>query len=379
MEDKIYVNQINKKNIKTISNLMINRKKKKIIYLIGLSLAFIIITFDDNLNNYFEYKKDNDKILSKSSNKTPKNIFLFKGDDDASINIQKIHIAMALDNNIVYPTLVSMTSACSNNDKKNILVYHLLLSHNFNKSNINILETLKIDYLVIINYYIIPPRFSRLRKWRSGTECIYYKLLLPLILPTVKRIIYLDCDTLVYRDLSEMYNLDFHGNYVLGYPFHNPHILDKWGIRVINHINAGVILINIEKIINENKDFDLLQYVVKNNRKLFFLEQDAINLFFHNYIGLLPLKYGIYLFGNITIFRKKIKKNLRVQLNETELIEAIENPAIVHCSCCYPKFWSRSTYNCFGDTFICDRFNRDFYFFAKKTKFFQKVYNLYMK
>ena len=107
-----------------------------------------------------------------------------------------------------------------------------------------------------------------------------------------------------------MYNLDFNGNYALGYPFHNPEMLDKWGIKVIQYINVGVMLINIEKITNENKALDFLQFSVKNNRKFFFPEQDSINIFFYPNIGLLPLKYGIYLFGNITIFQNNVKKKL---------------------------------------------------------------------
>lgn len=287
---------------------------------------------------------------------------------------------MALDNNLVYPSLVSMTSACSNNNEtQNILVYYLLLNHNFDKSKIKILESLKINYTVKINYYIIPPMFSRLKRWTEGTDCIYYKLLLPLILPNAKRLIFLDCDTLIYKDLSEMYNLDFNGNYALGYPFHNPEMLDKWGIKVIQYINVGVMLINIEKIINENKALDFLQFSVKNNRKFFFPEQDSINIFFYPYIGLLPLKYGIYLFGNITIFQNIVKKKLRVKINETELMEAIDNPAIIHSCCCYPKIWSISTINCMGDTLICKRFHKDFYFYAKKTNYYSIIYNLYMK
>jgi hypothetical protein len=49
---------------------------------------------------------------------------------------------MSLDNNIIYPTLVSMVSALeNNNNKKNILSYNLLLSNDFNKENIQIFES----------------------------------------------------------------------------------------------------------------------------------------------------------------------------------------------------------------------------------------------
>ena len=312
--------------------------------------------------------KDNNNKLSNSAIDEPQKLFLFKEDKETVKNKQKIHISMSLDNNLVYPTLVSMTSACANNNEnQNILVYYLLLSHDFNKANIEIFESLKLNYSVEIHYYIIPPRFRRLRRWTSETDCIYYKLLLPILLPNLKRIIFLDGDTLIYKDLSDMYNLDFNGNYVLGYPFHIKHNIGGWEKKIVNYINVGVMLINIEKIIEKNIDFALLYFSAKNNEILFFPEQDGINVFLYPNVGLLPLRYGLYLFGNISIYQNIVKKYVKVKINETELSEAIDDPAIVHFSCCYPKVWFISNENCMGDTLVCKRFHRDFYFYANKT------------
>ena len=124
---------------------------------------------------------------------------------------------MALDNKIIYPTLISMTSALDNNNKSNnILVYNLLLSNNFNKTNIKIFESLKKNYSVLINYYIIPHIFNNFKRWRGGTYCHYYKILIPMLFSDLERMIYLDGDTLVFVDLEEMYNLPFYNNYILG-------------------------------------------------------------------------------------------------------------------------------------------------------------------
>ena len=83
-----------------------------------------------------------------------------------------------------------MTSALENNNKsKNILAYHLLLSNNFNLQNIDIFESLKNSYEVLIYYYIIPPIFNKLKRWHSNTDCIYYKLVIPLLFQNLKKII----------------------------------------------------------------------------------------------------------------------------------------------------------------------------------------------
>ena len=79
-------------------------------------------------NNLSEIK---DKIIKNKLHK----ITLYKEDEKDKLNSKTIiNICMALDNKIIYPTLVSMVSALeNNNNEKNILAYYLLLSHDFNK------------------------------------------------------------------------------------------------------------------------------------------------------------------------------------------------------------------------------------------------------
>ena len=81
-----------------------------------------------------------------------------------------------------------------------------------------------------------------------------------------------------------------------------------------------------------------MDFSFKQNGGLYFLEQDGLNLVFFNKTGLLPLKYGIYLFGNITTYRHSVKKFLRMEWNETELIEALKDSALLHFAGCFPKF-----------------------------------------
>ena len=92
-----------------------------------------------------------------------------------------------------------------------------------------------------------------------------------------------------------MFNSDFHNNYALG-SFHTAFRSDFSGIKVKKYINSGVMLVNNEKIINDEKDAELLYYTIKNCKNLFFPTQDPINIVFNKKIGFLPLKYG-YLFN----------------------------------------------------------------------------------
>ena len=341
-----------------------------LIIIITIQFLIIILIFIDNKKSI----KGNEEINGR--------LFLYKKDSNYSINTEKnnIQIVMTSDNGGIYPTLVSMASALENNNKKeNIINYHLLLSHDFNMEKIEYFESLKEKYDFRINYYIIPDIFNNLKKWRRSTPTVYYKLLIPYIFPDFERIIFFDSDTLIFKDLSEMFNLPFNDNYVLGYPFHTPWIISIKKKHPKIYINAGVLLMNLNKIRNDNKDFELFQYSLSHSRKLLFLEQDAINIIFHKKIGLLPLRYGIYLYGNITEYKKEYAYKLYIKLNIKELEKAIEEPSVLHLCCCNPKVWYKKTKHENHFNHICKRFQQEFYFYANKTKYYDEIYNKYMK
>ena len=96
---------------------------------------------------------------------------------------------------------------------------------------------------------------------------------------------------------------------------------------------------------------------------------------FYGKIGFLPLKYGIYLYGNFTSYME----NLRVNLNMTELKNAIDDPSIVHFCCCNPKIWNKTTEHERGFNHICKRYQKEFYYYANKTDYYFDIYNKYMK
>ena len=375
-EKKILVKKqkINESSVNNEKNTFCFFDQNKIIiviFIIITAIQFFVIIILLKKN----YNKNENKNIIKGR------LFLYKEDENNSkeTNKNKISIVMTSDDYGLYPTLVSMASALENNNKKeNILIYHLLLSHDFNMEYIEYFESLKENYDFRINYYQIPNNiFNNVRRWKK-TYTVYFKLLIPIIFPDFERVIYLDSDTLIFKDLSEMFNLPFNNNYILGYPFHTP-----WMVT-INHkhpkiyINAGVLLININKIRRDNKDFELIDFTRKYSKRLFFLEQDGINFVYYKKMGLLPLKYGVYLYGNITNFKKKYLYKLKIKINLNELKKAIDDPSIVHLCCCNPKVWYRKTKHENKFNHICKRYQREFYFYANKTKYYNNIYNEYM-
>jgi len=350
-----------------------------------ISLLIIIVIIQFFVINLLLFKSNTIENLETKENienniEIKERRFLYKEDNKTNIETNKIeiHIAMAFDIKIIYPTLVSVTSALENNDKnKNILVYHFLLPHNFQMEKIDAIESLKEKYDFRANYYKIPNIFKNMRKWRNSIT-IYYKLLLPLILPNLERIIFFDCDTLIFKDLSEMFFLPFNDAYVLGFPFHTPNVLYRFGIRSNKYINVGVLLFNIKKIREDGKDLELINFTMQKVNKFVFPEQDTMNYVYFNKTGLLPLKYGIYLVGNITQFQNSYMPKMgKIDINEMQ--KAIDDPSVVHLVCCNPKVWFKKTKHERKFNHTCQRYQKEFYYYANKTKYYDKIYNKYMK
>ena len=252
--DIILVNYQKKKliDIKTIKKRPRIPKSHYQIFIIIILLLLMTILFLFSENKrldkiIFEHNKENE--LNKDTNvKISKKLIQYKIDEIEYKNLDKIHISYSLDNKLIYPTLVSMVSGLENNNKnKKIIVYHLLLSHDFNTSNVEIFESLRKNYTVKINYYVIPHIFSYSKTWTAGTDCVYYKIILPIMFPNYKRIIYLDGDTLIRKDITEMFNLPFNDNYILGFPFFMGYIMDKLGINATHYINGDVYYLILTK------------------------------------------------------------------------------------------------------------------------------------
>ena len=388
--DTLHSYKLNKKLSKKNRNrLRINCNVSNKTLLILLIIAIVLLTFLLILLLIIENRNLNKKLsrssyISQSSismnffNQNYSTKLLFDGRDNyniESINKNIIHVSYSLDNKLVYPTLVSMLSGLENCNKENYIIYHLLLSYNFNTSDIEIFESLKQKYDVRINYYIIPNMFGSSRRWTDGTDCVYYKLIIPFMFPDYERMIYLDGDTLIRHDIWEMYNYSFNDNYILGHPFYMGYVMGKHGIPKPEHyINGGCLLFNIKKIRKDHKEVDLLSLSFKNNSVWRFREQDVMNYAFYPNIGFLPLKYGIYMIGNKYTF-KALRGHVYTPMNQTEGEEAIEDPFVIHFSCCWPKVWTNGTKNLFKNHEYCERFQKEFYKYAGKTNYYQIIFD----
>ncbi len=127
---------------------------------------------------------------------------------------------------------------------------------------------------------------------------IFYRLIAHRIFPHLDKILYLDSDTVVNDDLSDLYATDVSG-FVMGAvrdvaPINNPD--NKNGIYVREfsekyldggaYFNSGVLLLNLSQM-REHGDAAL-----QTNVPLKYPDQDIINVAFRGHIKMLPLRYN---------------------------------------------------------------------------------------
>lgn len=160
------------------------------------------------------------------------------------------------------------------------------------------------------------------------------RLLLDCLLPEeIDRVLYLDGDTINIASLKEVWETNLNGN-VIGACIEatvNKKQRIYLGMEHIPYVNAGVLLIDLNKWRQERTGELILEFYKSNKGKLFANDQDAINGALKDDIYYLSPRYNFY---NIYWFYpyKLLKKLMgNTFYYSQEVVEqAIQSPAIIH-------------------------------------------------
>ena len=110
-------------------------------------------------------------------------------------------------------------------------------------------------------------------------RAVYSKLF-----PNLDKILSLDVDTIVNKDISELWELDISNYYVAG--VRHTSDFNKNGL----YINGGVLLQNLDKIRNDKVDEKMIFRI--NHYRKEYAEQDILNEVYKNHILELPSQYN---------------------------------------------------------------------------------------
>ena len=294
---------------------------------------------------------------------------------NCKVILQKVGIAYGLNNQYTYPTLVSMTSILENSSSHTYYIFYILVDEKtFKNNNKQMLISLEKKYdRCEVNIIEISDENLKNANTKRYPLAAYYRLILAEIIPDLNRIIYLDGDTLIYDDLSEMYNLEMENNIILGFVDNSYKKAEEFGIQTYKYIVSGVLLINLKKIRKENITQKFFEFMDKYQDKLTQEDQTVINIVLHGRIGLLPPKFGMWNFhtkDSLLNHNNYGNQNLGIKAyDEKEIIKAWNTPSIIHYVRAKP--WRIRT----KITHI--KFHEDWWEYAKMTNYYKNIVSFY--
>lgn len=163
----------------------------------------------------------------------------------------------------------------------------------------------------------------------------YLRLMLHRLLPDVDKLIYADVDVLFRGGLQDMWQTNMEG-YVLAAVKGAVNLSDKWewnsdrpywkhlaGMKG-KYINAGVTLMNLAEIRRRNLEE---QWNIWAKEKLYYQDQDILNITCQNAIRYLPPQYNRLAYMEQKDYDTFVSEGI---FTEAECREALEHPVIIH-------------------------------------------------
>lgn len=267
---------------------------------------------------------------------------------------------------------VSITSLLKNNSHFDTLNIHILddALDPISIENREKLSQLAADFRRKIHIYDTEElteiiKMSGIPPYR-GSYSANMKMFATEILPdTIKRLIYIDSDTIVTGKLDEIVTMNM-DNYCLAMVLDTvgyKHKLDIGMNENDNYYNTGVIVYNFPLWIKEHCTERISQYV-KNIRAHYPApDQDLLNLVIKEKILRIDLKYNlqpIHCAFPAKLYLKNYVPKKDYYYGYKEIVKAVKNPIIIHCFRFIGAFpWHKNSLH--PNTEIWDKYLKDSY------------------
>ena len=294
-----------------------------------------------------------------------------------------INVVMATDEKFVQHCAVAITSLLINHNAREAVTFYILcddiskirknsLQKNIKKFNAELV------FLEINKDKLIDLPMPDLKELKHISIATYYRLFMVDLLPlSVERIIYLDCDVIVRRDISDLWEIDLNDK-ILGAVFQlvNRTVTDiiRLGYPVRNgYFNAGILLINLKAWRNELITEKVFNFIFQNSNKIKYHDQDVLNAILNESVmqispsyNLLPDFIPLINFPHKDILNGVVVNDYDEYNRELPII--VKDPHIIHFAS-HPKPW---------DGLCVSPFKNEYYKYLKNTEWneFKEPYAL---
>ena len=251
-----------------------------------------------------------------------------------------VPILFNIDSKYIYYALINVISALKTKYDDTFYDYHIFVPNTENKNNIEIFEkyTKKISKEVSFTYHYINPEPVKVTtiknyNWPASANL---RLLAPEILNDLNKIIYMDADTMVFRDLRSVFNLKMDGLYYRG-------VLDNdCGLSpslYSKYLNSGITLMNLKKL-REDKITEIYKKKIKTEVH-WCMDQDLANIISKNGKNDgLPNNFftkDLFKYNLIDEYYRTIIRRYTNKIDRERLIRGYKNTHIIHMTS--EKYW----------------------------------------
>lgn len=220
-----------------------------------------------------------------------------------------------------------------------------------------------INFLAVDNALVakfpVSPRFTISANYR----CIIHELM-----PDLQKAVYFDSDIIIRTCIKELYDTDLTDCYaaVVEDPYINidrrKHLFDME--RGSRYFNSGVMLLNLQKIRDDNVFARILEVADRYSESIAFYDQDILNVLFKNRVKFIDPSWNVM----AIVYREKGAWIQHRFYTKDHYNQCCSNPKIIH-------YTDRSTLWFAGPSDHFHKFWYDYFRYLKGTGFYRGVFH----
>lgn len=213
--------------------------------------------------------------------------------------MESIKIVFTCDDRFAMPLCVALTSLKENKELNS--VYHIYILHeglnSYSKEQILKLKDDNYEIEFVKNNYLEKLNGINskavLGKEISANKVALTKFFISEIFDGIDKILYLDSDIVILKDLKDLYEQDIKNEYAAVVPELDIGEFDymkRLGVEHRHYFNSGVMLLNLKKMREEHICGQLIDYRI--NGMNYYMDQDAFNVVFKDKVLYLGYEYN---------------------------------------------------------------------------------------
>lgn len=210
-----------------------------------------------------------------------------------------VHIVAISDDGFMVPYLVMLTSAKSNKLPTSHYKIHFICDHVSPYYRRKLLDLAAPDFEIVL-YDGDTSAYSNVEINLHVTPATFLKIHIPEILSDVEKVLHVDGDVIVQKDLSELYQRELCGKtlgVVRSMTMELGGFMERRGID--RGFNAGIMLMDLSRMRAANATAILAEKLLSLPKEWSLLEQDCLNSVYYEDALYLPPRYNCFLFSFI--------------------------------------------------------------------------------